>query len=398
MKAIIMAAGQSTRTHPLTLTRPKPLLRVMDKTIIEHQLDALTGVVDTAIIIVGYMKEMIMDAMGDSYGAITIKYVEQKKQLGTGHAVLQCADLIEEPFIAINGDDLYDSNDLSKLALESNAVLVKPVDNPSIYGIIEANSDGKVMSLVEKPSEPVSNLASVGAYKFTPEIFNILENTDRSERSEIEITSAIQILIEKGDFRAVEMEGYWLPVAYPWHLLEANEYFLNTKLKNEIHGDVNPAAQINGDVYIGEGAVIMPGVLIDGPVYIDDNCIIGPNCWLRPYTTLGKGCRVGQASETKNVVFFDGAAAPHQNYIGDSVIGEKVNLGCGTVTANLRHDNANVKSMVKGELVDTGRRKCGTFIGDHVHTGIHTDILPGRKLWPNTITQPGQVVRRDIEE
>lgn len=398
MKAIIMAAGKSTRTYPLTLTRPKPLLRVADKTIIEHHLDALSGIIDTAIIVVGYMKEMVQDALGDRYNDISIEYVEQKEQLGTGHAVLQCAGLVDGEFIAMNGDDLYGADDLRRLSKEGNAALVMPVERPSLFGIFEIDSDNNVTELVEKPSEPVSNLANTGAYKFDSEVFRILEKTEKSERGEIEITSAIQVLIEKKKFRAVTIEGYWLPIAYPWSLLDANEYFLKTRLESGIHGEVSPAAHISGNVFIGKGAVIMPGVIIDGPCYIGENSKIGPNCWLRPYTTLGKGCRVGQGSETKNVVFFDGAAAPHQNYVGDSVIGEKVNLGCGTVTANLRHDNGNVRSMVKGELIDTGRRKCGTFIGDHVHTGIHTGILPGRKLWPGTMTHPGEVVKKDIDE
>ena len=94
----------------------------------------------------------------------------------------------------------------------------------------------------------------------------------------------------------------------------------------------------------------------------------------------------------------DGAAVPHLSYVGDSVIGVGANLGCGTITANFRHDGKNHKSMIRGELVDTGRRKFGAIVGDDVHTGINTSIYPGRKLWPGTSTLPGEIVSSDVEK
>jgi bifunctional UDP-N-acetylglucosamine pyrophosphorylase/glucosamine-1-phosphate N-acetyltransferase len=113
---------------------------------------------------------------------------------------------------------------------------------------------------------------------------------------------------------------------------------------------------------------------------------------------LGDSCRIGAASEIKSSILFEGAAAPHQNYVGDSIIGAWVNLGCGTNTANLRHDGQNVFSRIREEWVDTGRRKLGAMLGDHVHTGINTALYPGRKIWPHLSTLPGAVVRRDITE
>ena len=118
---------------------------------------------------------------------------------------------------------------------------------------------------------------------------------------------------------------------------------------------------------------------------------------MRPGTTLGNHCKIGQATEVKNSIFMDYAKAPHQNYVGDSVLGEGANLGCGTVTANFRHDGKNHFTLMKGQKIDTGRRKLGAIIGDHAHTGILTSIYPGRKLWPHTSTRPNSVVDRDIE-
>lgn len=401
MQAVIMAAGKSTRTYPLTLTRPKPLLKVANRPILEYHLSALQGLVDEVLLVVWYRKNMIVDAFGDSFSNIRLRYVDQPEQLGTGHAVLQCEDAITGPFLVLNGDDIYNAHDLARLArLEPGAAgaLAKSMPDPRLYGVYEVDGQGRALRIVEKPADSSSNLVNVGAYKFTPEVFAVLKRTEPSERGEIEITSAIQTLARQTDFRVLEMEKHWLPIGYPWHLLDANEYMLEHFLEHEILGEVSPSAHLNGRVYVAPGAVIRSGVVIDGPVYIGRNAGIGPNCWIRPCSTIGDRCKVGHAVEIKNSILMDGAAVPHLSYVGDSVIGERANLGAGTITANFRHDAGSISSIVKGAVVDSGRRKLGAIIGDEVHTGINTAIYPGRKLWPHTITYPGESIRKDVTE
>ncbi len=398
MQAVILAAGKSTRAYPLTVARPKPLLKLMNKPILAHLLDALGGLADEVVLVVGFKKELIEAAFGSTYNGLPIRYVEQAAQLGTGHALLQSARLIQGPFLALNGDGLVSHDDLRRLAAAEQAALVKRVSDPRSYGVFEVTEQNRVIRLIEKPSQVFSDLANAGAYKFTPEIFRVLNNLEPSGRGELELTAAIQILAEHSDFRAVEVEDYWLPIGYPWDLLNANEYFLNMFLEHRVEGDVSPSAHINGRVSIGEGTVVRSGVVIDGPVCLGKNCAVGPNCWLRSGTTLGDGCRVGHAVEVKNSILMDGATVSHLSYVGDSILGEFVNLGAGTITANLRHDGKNVFSVVKGERVDTGRRKLGAILGDHVHTGINTSIYEGRKLWPHTFTYPGETLRKDVTE
>ena len=396
MKAVIFAAGKSTRTYPLTLTRPKPLLPVANKPIIVHQLEALPDCVDGVIIVVGYYREMIEEYLGNRFGDIALRYVEQKEQKGTGHALLQCKDYIDEPFLAFNGDDIYHKTDMETLADLEQGALCTTVDDPSRFGVFKLNDEGNLAKVVEKPSVPISNLANIGAYKFTPAIFDILETTPESSRGEIEITSAIQSIAEREIFAIENIQGHWLSIGYPWDLLSATEAMLN-ELQEDRPGEVHEAAHISGTVSIGRGTVIKPGVIIEGPVIIGEHCIIGPNAWIRPYSAIGDGCAIGQGSELKGTILMKGSKVPHLSYVGDSVVGEWVNLGCGTVTSNFRHDGMNHRSMVKGELVDTGRRKLGAIIGDGVHTGINTSIYPGRKLWPHTSTLPGAIVSKDIE-
>jgi len=398
MKALIMAAGQSTRTHPLTLTRPKPLLKLLNKPILAHQLDALRDIVDGVVLVVGYRQDMLREAFEDSYNGLSIEYVEQHEQHGTGHAVLQGEPLLDEPFLAMNGDDLYAPEDLARLAEAEQAALVKTVANPCLYGIYELTDGNRVVRLVEKPApdEVFSNIANVGAYVFTPTVFDALRAVEPSPRGEIEVTCAVQALADQSDFRVVHSEGYWLPIGYPWHLLDATAYLLERRTDWRVEGEVSPNAHIEGPVAIAEGTVVRAGAYIQGPVVVGRDCTIGPNCYLRDGTVIGDGCRIGQAVEIKSSILMGRVTVAHLAYLGDSVVGEGVNIGCGTVTANLRHDGANVRSTVKHDLIDTGRRKFGAVLGDGVHTGINTSIYPGRKLWPEVMTVPGQVVNRDL--
>jgi UDP-N-acetylglucosamine diphosphorylase / glucose-1-phosphate thymidylyltransferase / UDP-N-acetylgalactosamine diphosphorylase / glucosamine-1-phosphate N-acetyltransferase / galactosamine-1-phosphate N-acetyltransferase len=185
-------------------------------------------------------------------------------------------------------------------------------------------------------------------------------------------------------------------IRHSWDLLRANEQHVSGMRESEINGDVHPLAVIEGVVLIGEGTRLLPGVFIEGNVVIGRHCKIGPNCYLRGNTSIGDGCHVGNAVEIKNSILLSKTNVGHLSYVGDSILGERVNFGAGTITSNLRHDGTNHRTLVDGALVDTGRRKFGTIVGDGVHTGIQTTIYPGRKLFPHTSTRPGDVVRDDL--
>jgi carbonic anhydrase/acetyltransferase-like protein (isoleucine patch superfamily) len=186
-------------------------------------------------------------------------------------------------------------------------------------------------------------------------------------------------------------------IRYPWDFLRANELIVSELKGDTLYGDIHPAAVVEGNVFLGPGSRILPGVYIEGNVVIGAHCKIGPNCYIRGNTSIGNQCHIGQSVEIKNSLILSNTNVGHLSYVGDSILGEYVNLGAGTIISNLRHDGKNTRSMVSGMLVDTGRRKFGTIVADHVHTGINTSIYPGRKLWPETSTRPGEIVRRDLE-
>jgi bifunctional UDP-N-acetylglucosamine pyrophosphorylase/glucosamine-1-phosphate N-acetyltransferase len=197
------------------------------------------------------------------------------------------------------------------------------------------------------------------------------------------------------DSSCSKMAEHSFLISHPWDLLRANEQYVGALTEDAIQGDVHPAAVIEGVVHLGSGSRILPGVYIEGNVVIGSNCKIGPNCYLRGNTSIGDGCHIGQSVEIKNCLILSKTNVGHLSYVGDSVLGDNVNFGAGTTVSNLRHDGKNHRSMVDGILIDTGRRKFGTIVGDGVHTGIHTSIYPGRKLWPGATTIPGEVVTHD---
>lgn len=391
IQAVILAAGKSTRTWPLTLTKPKPLLKVMNKEIIKHNLDALQGLVGEVIVIVGFKKERIIKEIGYKYGRLKIRYIEQKGQLGTGHAIKCAEKLINDRFIVLGGDDIFSREDIKTCLRHKYAALGCVVEDPSRFGVFLVENK-KIKKVVEKPKRFISDIANTGLYVFDKSVFKF--NLRKSPRGEYELVDYINELVKKEEVICEKVKGNWLSIGYPWDIIEANNVLVS-EIKNDIKGKVERNVVIKGQTKVGKGTRILSGTYIIGNVVIGENCNIGPNCFLRGNTSIGNGCHIGQAVEIKNSIIMDKANVPHLSYIGDSVIGENSNLGAGTITANLRHDNKNVRSFVKGKLIDTNRRKLGAIIADDVHTGINTIIYQGRKIWPGVGTKPGEIVDKD---
>ena len=183
-------------------------------------------------------------------------------------------------------------------------------------------------------------------------------------------------------------------LVYPWDLLEWQEKVMEKMEWENFSG--REGACVMGALRVGDGTVIMPGVVVEGTVWAGDGCRIGPNCHLRGYVSLGNICVVGQGVELKNCIIGDGTLIPHLSYAGDSIIGNDVNFGAGTVCSNFRHDGGEHKMMAGGRLEFTGRNKLGAVIGSHVRLGANTVVLPGRVLSPGTWTRPGEVFTGDV--
>ncbi|MBC5792690.1 MAG: NTP transferase domain-containing protein [Nanohaloarchaea archaeon] len=392
MKAVILAAGEGTRMRPLTRDTPKPLLPVAGKPIIEHNIELIKDKVDEVVIVAGYMIEEFEKLYGEKSG---IKIVEQDKAQGTADAALQAKEEVDGRTLILNGDDIYGES-VREVLDNDSAILAKKADKPENFGVFDIE-DGEIIDVEEKPDNPKSDMVNIGCYFVEERFFELLEKVEKSERGEYEITDALNQYIEDEEVRCVEADR-WLPCSYPWQLIEANEVLLPEQInETSIGGDVADSAEIKGKVIIEEGAKIDSNSVIEGPAVVKSGCEVGPGAYIRPRTVLEEDVDVGK-SEVKNSIIGEKTGIPHFNYIGDSYIGKKVNLGAGAKTANLRNDSENVKMKVKGEMYDTGRKKLGSIIASEVKIGVNSTIKPGRKIGFRAATDSNEKVTQNIAD
>lgn len=388
VKAIILAAGEGSRMRPLTYSRPKVMLPIANKPILEHLLiEVEKAGIGEFIFVVGYHDEQVRNyfGSGDRWG-VSISYCTQRKQMGTADALKMVKALVDGNFLMINGDIIINQKEINDLIDKNNNTMsVIEVEDTEDLGIVEVG-EGKVLRIYEKAKKPPSNLANAGLYLFTPDIFTSVAQTPKSPRGEYELTDSLQLLIDQGQGISYQKIDYWLNISYPWDLLPANESIL-TGIEPQNLGEVEENVVIKGTVSIGDGTVVRSGSYVVGPVIIGKDCEIGPNCYIRPYTAIGDGCHIGGAVEVKNSIIMRGSKIPHQNYVGDSIIGEGCNLGAGTKIANLRLDKKDIWVASR----DTKRRKLGAIIGDRVETGINSCINVGSIIGDNTYIGPGAI-------
>ena len=225
-----MAAGKGVRMLPLTEKTPKVLIEIAGKPFIYYVIKHLhqAGIYDIGII-VGYKKEQFPSFL-KKYG-FKATLIEQKEQKGTGHAIMQAKDFIDnENFIALGGDNLWSSNDLEAMVIEDNLCYVAgiKVDNPQKYGVLVTKNNGLVR-IVEKPKEFVGNLINTGLYKFTPEIFAALEKIKPSPREEYELTDAVTILAQQGKVKVLKLKDYWLDLGSKEDIPKIKEFLKKQK-------------------------------------------------------------------------------------------------------------------------------------------------------------------------
>lgn len=405
LKAIILSAGEGSRMRPLTLTKPKTMLPVAGKPIIQYNIESLrdNGITDI-LLIVRYKEEIVRNYFGDGNDfGVNISYKTQKDFLGTANAISYGEDFIDDSIIVLNGDIILDDEIIHEIIKKYNylspdtLMLLTEVEDPSAFGVVEIEN-GNIKNIVEKPKreEAPSNLVNAGIYIFNKDIFDKIRETEISERGEYEITDSVSLQIE--DNKTVighKTSKDWIDVGRPWELIEVNEELIG-KLKTEIKGTVEAGAVIHGEVFLDEGSVIKAGVYIEGNVYIGKNCDIGPNSYIRGNTYFGDNVHVGNAVEIKNSIIMENTNVSHLSYVGDSVIGSNCNIAAGTNIANLRFDNATIKTKIKNQKIDSGRRKLGAIIGDSVKTGINSSFSPGVKVGHNSTIGSGVLLYEDL--
>ncbi|AAK41974.1 glucose-1-phosphate thymidylyltransferase [Saccharolobus solfataricus] len=329
MEAVILHGGQGTRLRPLTHTGPKQLIKVAGKPISQWVLEQIrdSGIKDILLILGDNTPTRVVDYYGDgSKFGVNITYVYQGKARGLADAVYRVKDLVSEKFLVYLGDNLV-FYDLRKfLSFKGSAsILLAKVDNPNRFGVAVIN-ENKVIRLVEKPKEKISDLALVGVYGFTDEIFEVIEKLKPSWRGELEITDAIQGLINEGKEVNYEIiQGWWKDTGTPKDILEANSFLLDRYAERKIEGEVENST-IDGRVILEKGAVVKNSV-IRGPAYIGkDTKII--NSYIGPFTSIGDLSEIS-GSEIEYSVILDNVRIKGVSLM-DSLIGNNSTVEKGT--------------------------------------------------------------------
>ncbi|GAB4156693.1 MAG: glucose-1-phosphate thymidylyltransferase [Cyanobacteria bacterium J069] len=334
MKAIVLSGGKGTRLRPLTYTGAKQLVPVANKPILWYGLEAITacGITEIGIIISPETGEEVKakTGNGEQFGA-QITYILQEQPAGLAHAVKIAQPFLgDAPFVMYLGDNLVEGClgglvDQFKANTLDALTLLCEVPNPTAFGVAEVDAAGRIIRLVEKPKVPPSNLALVGVYLFSPKIHEAIAQIQPSPRGELEITDAIQKLIDLNQkVEAFNLKGWWLDTGKKDDLLEANRLILDTYLQSNVRGDVNEGSQISGRVEIGEGSKIVNST-IRGPVSIGKHCHI-ENCFIGPYSSIADDVTLIEADLEHSVILQGAKIAGIHQRIVDSVIGQRANL------------------------------------------------------------------------
>lgn len=389
--AIILAAGESTRTRPLTLHRPKPLIPLLGQPLLAHILNELVGIVNHVTLVVGYRADDIRNTFGASYRGIKLSYVMQQQVNGTAGALLAVADqeptgdtpLINGPFFLFYGDNLISHVDLPGVCQERYSLAGLKVDDPKSFGVLDIQGDRVVRIIEKSPDPPPGAPANPGLYHFDEHVLPILRHIEPSPRGEYELTDLIGLLAQEHHVGYSMCQGHWIPVGTPWDVLIASAFLLkcNAPLRSEIHPDASlEGCDIRGWVRVGR-ARVGKGTRIIGPAYLGDGVVVGANCTI-DRSTLEAGTTIGNHSTIQQSVVLTGATVGSECVIQSSVMDTSASVGYHA------HLAANVFDDVKpvAHTVDMLDRKTlltrGVVVGPGMVVPAEATLEPGTVLSP----------------
>ena len=397
---VLLAAGKGTRLWPVTEETPKVMIRIMEKPILEWMVDGIVGHAGRIIVVVGAGKEKIIAHFASKQYRKKMVFVEQAKQLGTGHALLQAEKFVDGDFVVLNADTFFDPSIFSLLKKKAKPgdyfAVAKAVPDASKYGVYTVKN-GMVAGLVEKPAKAKEGLINTGLFHLPKRFFSLIRKIGVSPRGEYELTDAVLAFAKKEGLKALEFKDYWNDTGYYWNYLDASAFALENLMQKKVLGKVEPGVTIKGKVFVSKGAILKAGTYIEGPAWIGEEAVIGPRAYLRPNSAIESHCHIGNGTETKNSIIMRHSNAAHLSYVGDSILCEHVNLGAGTMLANLRFDDAPVKVTVGGKRIPSEKRKLGCAMGEGTKTGANVVVNPGILIGSHCFIYPGTVVSKNLD-
>jgi len=389
LTAVILAAGEGSRLKPLTKRRPKPMLPIGNKPLLEHVISAVVQAGITHIVlVVGYERDRIQTYFGDGDNwDISITYAVQEQQLGTAHAVQQVEEFINGPFLVLNGDRIIDSTLVEQVMDELKPVSSVPIEpeqnpdaimgvtrshQPNNYGVVALDGN-TVTGIVEKPTgESPSEIINAGVYGFKPSIFETIKETEQSANGEYELPTTVNALLSSGIVRGVRYDGRWLDVSHPWDLLTVTGQLLDDDC-GAVEGTVETGAQVS-DI-----------------VYVDETAVVGKNTVVGRGTTIAENARIGPNATIERSVVFPDATIQAGAVVRDSIIGANAAVG----------DNVTIprgKSTVVLDNFAYHNIQLGAVLGDNTNVGGGSVVQPGTILGDEVTVAPGSTVRGAVAD
>ncbi|HPO05536.1 MAG TPA: sugar phosphate nucleotidyltransferase [Candidatus Gracilibacteria bacterium] len=408
MQAVLLCAGKSTRIAPLV---DKVLLKIAGKTVLEHQIENLTKIGLRDFVIVANAENLLtIQNLCQKLQTKVSRFqftIQEDFNLGIYGALKKASPLVEEDCLVINSNDFVENSlyeDLFKIS-QSKAykaiVCGKVVHKYFPGGYISLDSHHCFKDVVEKPGEgnEPSNLVNILIHYIQnlAELVEIGENCEIPKNNNDIYQSCLQIIAQDSPILVHAYNGFWQAIKYPWHILHIQSYLLK-KLDHFIHpqAEISPHAIIRGKVYIEEGVKVLENAIIVGPCFIGKNSVIANHTLIRE-SNIGERCVIGFSTEITRS-WLEKDIWTHFNYIGDSLIGEKVTFGAGAIIGNLRFDEQNIHTHIKGEKVNTQIKKLGAMIGSETRIGINATINPGIKIGKKCFIGGGVAIQKDIPD
>jgi glucose-1-phosphate thymidylyltransferase len=377
MKAVILAAGEGRRLKPLTNRRPKPMLSVAGKPLLEYVVEATRDAgIDDIVLVVGYRRDRIQTHFGDGDDwDVDVEYAVQDNQLGTGHAVLQAADLVEDPFVVLNGDQLVDADGIASVAEtlgsgDDRAVMtVARSSEPQRYGVVHLEGE-RAVDIEEKPTDPTTEVFNAGIYGFAPGVFDSIRATDTGESGELAITDVLQRLVPEDEVRTVRYRGTWTDVTHLWDV-----------------------TRVTGEVLDRTGGrddgVREAGARVADATYVGRDSRVGANATVRRGTSLGDNVTVGANAVLTNSVVLADATIGDGAVLADSVVAENAHVGA----------NVTVAGGPADVVVEGGYHEdvpLGAVVGDNARVEGGATLAPGTVVGDDATVEAGAVVRGTV--
>ena len=393
MQAVILTAGEGVRLRPFTSTRPKGMIPVANKPLLEHLVMALAHVgISDIVMVVGYHKESVMSHFGDGQDwKVSIQYAHQAKPLGTGDALLAARELINgsQSFLLLPGDNYLHPEDLQRLLdLEGPSILVTESNEPAKYGVVKITR-GKVTGIYEKEPGEGPTLISTGTYHLSPEALDLVAQA--AHQGKYILSEVLGRGVGRGELEfSTARADSWCDAVYPWDLLGLNDLALRDLSEGQA-GKIEPHVVIKGPVSIGPGTFVRAGCYLEGPLVIGEGCDIGPHCVIRPATSIGDNVTLGSHSHLTHSLIMDDVQIGAYSHLASTVVGHGSLLGTHTAASsgpaviNYRDQLHSVENV-------------GGLIGDDCQLGDHVILARGTTLHSMVRVSDFKLLRDSLRE